>query len=94
MKLERASATQVHGMEAVTSDEGFKTARGDDSSLNAFGALTHRGQRPQTADQPAQWQSIASAFVRPDGVVMERVRIKEEDFVPQSAGLMKVKVED
>jgi len=25
---------------------------------------------------------------------MERVRIKEEDFVPQSAGLMKVKVED
>jgi hypothetical protein len=32
--------------------------------------------------------------VRPDGAVMERVRIKEEDFVPQSAGLMKVKVED
>ena len=25
---------------------------------------------------------------------MERVRIKEEDFVPESAGLMKVKVED
>ena len=50
LKLERASATQVHGLEAGTSDEGFKTARGDDSSLNAFGSLTHRGQRPQTAD--------------------------------------------
>ena len=78
----------------MTSDEGFRTARGDKSSLNVLGALKNRGQKPQTAEQPAQWYSIASAFVRPDGVVIERVKIKEEDFVPESAGLLKVKVED
>ena len=94
MNAEAPSAIQAPGLEAVVSDDGFKTARGDDSSLNAFGALTHRGQKPQTADQPAQWESIASAFMRPDGVVMERIKIKEEDFVPESAGLMKFKVED
>jgi hypothetical protein len=37
---------------------------------------------------------IASSFVRPDGVVMERTRVKEEDYVPESASFMKVKVED
>jgi hypothetical protein len=37
---------------------------------------------------------ISSSFVRPDGVVMERTRVKEEDYVPESAGFMKVKVED
>jgi hypothetical protein len=37
---------------------------------------------------------IASSFVRPDGVVMERIKVKEEDYVPESAGLMKFKVED
>ena len=37
---------------------------------------------------------IVSSFVRPDGVVMERTRVKEEDYVPESAGLMKFKAED
>ena len=34
---------------------------------------------------------IASSFVRPDGMVIERIRISAEDYVPESAGLMQVK---
>ena len=40
---------------------------------------------------PPQWIKIASLYVRHDGVVMERIMIRAEDYVPESAGLMKVK---
>ena len=34
------------------------------------------------------------AIISSSGAVMQRVRVREEDFVPESAGLMKVKQED
>ncbi len=37
---------------------------------------------------------FVGAIVSSSGAVMQRVRIREEDFVPESAGLMKVKQED
>ena len=37
------------------------------------------------------WMKIASSFVRPDGEVIKRIRIRQEDYVPELAGLMQVK---
>ena len=49
-------------MAAAPSDnDGFHTTRGG-NTLDAFAPLTHRGQKPQAADQPAQWMKIASSF--------------------------------
>ena len=46
---------QAPSMVAAPSDnDGFHTCRGGDT-LDSFGPLTHRGQKPLTADQPAQW---------------------------------------
>jgi hypothetical protein len=36
---------------------------------------------------------IASSFVQSDGVIMERIRVKEEDYVAEAAGIKKFKVE-
>ena len=79
-------------MVAVPSDDGFHTARGGDT-LDAFGPLTHRAQQQPVEGHPPQWMKISSSFVRQgaDGVVMERIRIRQEDYVPESAGLMHVK---
>ena len=37
---------------------------------------------------------FVGTIIPASGRVMERYRIREEDFVPESAGLMKVKQED
>ena len=54
---------QPPSVEAVTpKNDGFYTCRKGGDTLDAFAPLTHRGQKPQTADQPAQWMKIASSF--------------------------------
>ena len=45
----REEIKQPPSMIAAPSDDGFHTCRGGDT-LDSFGPLTHRGQKPQTAD--------------------------------------------
>ncbi len=37
---------------------------------------------------------FVGAIIPSSGIVKQRIRIREEDFIPESAGLMKVKQED
>ena len=37
---------------------------------------------------------LSNTITNPDGTVWQRVRVKEEDYVPEWAGLMTVKSED
>ena len=37
---------------------------------------------------------FVGAIVPSSGIVNQRIRIREKDFIPESAGLMKVKQED
>jgi hypothetical protein len=40
------------------------------------------------------WMKLSNTITLADGTVMERSRIKEEDFVPESAGLLTARVEN
>jgi predicted thioredoxin/glutaredoxin len=40
------------------------------------------------------WMKLSSTITYPDGTVLQRVRVKEEDYVPEWAGLMTVKSDD
>ena len=40
------------------------------------------------------WMKLSSTIKTPDGTVWQRVRVKEEDYVPEWAGLMTAKSED
>ena len=40
------------------------------------------------------WMKLSSTITNPDGTGWERVKVKEEDYVPEWAGLMTVKSED
>ena len=79
---------------APSDNDGFHTCRGGDT-LDSFGPLTHRGQKPQTADQPAQWMQIASSFTTLTGeYTYTRMKVNEKDIVSESAGLMQFKPAD
>ena len=78
---------------ALSEKDGFHTARGGDT-LDAFAPLTHRGQKPQTVDQPAQWMKIVGAFTHYHGPDFHRVAVKEQDYVPEAANLLHTKLAD
>ena len=40
------------------------------------------------------WMKLSSTITNPDGTVWQRVKVKEEDYVPEWAGLMTVKTAD
>jgi len=40
------------------------------------------------------WMKLSNTITNPDGTVWQRVRVKEEDYVPEWAGLMTAKSED
>ena len=40
------------------------------------------------------WMKLSSTITTPDGTVWQRVRVKEEDYVPDWAGLMTAKSAD
>ena len=40
------------------------------------------------------WMKLSSTITNTDGTVLLRVKVKEEDYVPEWAGLMTVKSED
>ena len=40
------------------------------------------------------WMKLSNTITNPDGTVWQRVKVKEEDYVPEWAGLMTVKSVD
>ena len=75
-------------------DDGFHTCRQGGDTLDAFAPLTHRGEKPQTADHPAQWVQIAGAFTHIHGPDYRWEKVKERVYVHESVSLMHVKPVD
>ena len=71
----------------------YRTCYGGDT-MDAFAPLAQYTQRHHGGNVDSTSNQFVGAIISSSGAVMQRVRIKEEDFVPESAGLMKVKQED
>ncbi len=62
--------------------------------MDAFAPLAQYTQRHHGGNVDSTCNQFVGAIISSSGKVLERVRIREEDFVPESAGLMKVKHEE
>ena len=71
----------------------FRKHVGGDT-LDAFTPLSHYTQRVHNGQMESTWMKLSNTITLADGTVMERSRIKEEDFVPESAGLLTARVEN
>ena len=70
----------------------FRKHVGGDT-LDAFAPLSHYTQRVHNGQMESAWMKLSNTITLADGTVKERSRIKEEDFVPESAGLLTARVE-
>jgi hypothetical protein len=71
----------------------FRTCR-DGDTLDAFAPLaqyTQRHHAEQTHPILQLGKKVATTITTPSGVVYDKIRVREENFIPESAGLMKVK---
>ena len=68
----------------------YRTCYGGDT-IDAFAPLAQYTQRHHGGNVDSTCNQFVGAIISSSGAVMQRVRIREEDFVPESAGLMKVK---
>ena len=40
------------------------------------------------------WTKVSNSITLPDGRVMQRTKVREEDYIPESAGLLTARVEN
>ena len=85
------------GMEAGTPSGAecptLKAHMGGDT-LEAFTPLAQYTQRVHGDHMQNAGKMIVGIITSASGIVQQRIRVREEDLVPESAGLMKVKQED
>ena len=71
----------------------FRNHRGGDT-MDAFAPLAQYTQRVHGGMTKDTWMKFYSTITNPDGTVLRRVKVKEEDYVPEWAGLMTAKSVD
>ena len=71
----------------------FRKHVGGDT-LDAFAPLSHYTQRVHNGQMESTWLKVSSSITLPDGTVMQRTKVREEDYIPESAGLLTAKVEN
>ena len=71
----------------------FRTCRGDDT-MDAFALLAQQTQRHHGGNAEKAGVQLVGAIISSSGAVMQRVRVREEDYIPEAAGLKKVKQEE
>ena len=42
----------------------------------------------------SMWTKVSNSITLPDGRIMQRTKVREEDYIPESAGLLTAKVEN
>ena len=40
------------------------------------------------------WMKVSNTITLPDGSVIQRTKVREEDFIPEAAGVMTARVEN
>ena len=85
------------GMEAGSLPEAecltFRAHMGGDT-LDAFAPLAQLTQRAYGGDKRNAGKKLATTITTGSGVEYYKTRIREEDYVPESAGLMTAKTDD
>ena len=68
----------------------YRTCYGGDT-MDAFAPLAQYTQRHHGGNVDSTCNQFVGTIIPASCIVMERYRIREEDFVPESAAFMKVK---
>ena len=63
-------------------------------TLDAFTPLSHFTTRVHDGQMETTWTKIYRTITLPNGKVVVAARYKEEDYVPEYAGLLNPKVEN
>ena len=63
-------------------------------TLDAFAPLSHFTQRVNNGQMESTRTNVAKSIILPDGTVLERTRVKEEDYISEAADLLSAKVEN
>jgi hypothetical protein len=95
--LNQPPTTMGPGMEVGSLPEAecltFRNHSGGDT-LDAFAPLAQYTQRVHGGMTKDAWMKLSSTITNPNATVLHRVKVKEEDYVPEWAGLMTVKTDD
>ena len=71
----------------------FRNHSGDDM-LDAFAPLAQYPQRVHHGQMESTWTKISRVFFNLDGTIKEMTEVKENDYIPEAAGLLSAKLKD
>ena len=84
-------------MEAGSREEAecltFRQHMGGDT-LDAFAPLSHHTHRVHNDQMESWWTKVTRTFFNLDGIIKEMTQVKENDYIPEAAGLLSAKVKD
>ena len=84
-------------MEAGSREEAecltFRQHMGGDT-LDAFAPLSHYTHRVHNDQVESTWTKVTRTFFNLDGTIKEMTQVKENDYIPEAAGLLSAKVKD
>ena len=88
---------KIHGTQVGTLPEAecltFRKHIGGDT-LDAFAPLAQYTQRVHHGQMESTWMKVSNTITLPDGRVIQRTRVKEEDYIPEAASLLTARVEN
>ena len=88
---------KVHGTQVGIVSEAecltFRKHMGGDT-LDAFAPLAHYTQRVHHGQMESAWTKVSNTITLLDGTVIQRTRVKEEDYIPEAASLLTARVEN
>jgi hypothetical protein len=71
----------------------FRQHTGGDT-LDAFAPLSHYTHRVHNDQMESTWTKVTRTFFNLDGTIKEMTQVKENDYIPEAAGLLSAKVKD
>ena len=71
----------------------FRNHMGGDT-LDAFAPLAQYTQRVHHGQMESTWMKVSNMIILPDGSVIQRTKVREEDYIPEAACLLTARVEN
>ena len=88
---------KIHGTQVGTLPEAecltFRKHIGGDT-LDAFAPLAQYTQRVHHGQMESTWMKVSNTITLPDGTVIQRTKVREEDYIPEAASLLTARVEN
>ena len=88
---------KVHGTQVGILPEAecltFRKHIGGDT-LDAFAPLAQYTQRVHHGQMESTWMKVSNTITLPDGTVIQRTSVREEDYIPEAASLLTARVKN